>query len=212
MRITGGSNLTSRQRPTAPRPSPSSNRRLEPKHFDTPDEFRAWLEEQHDSASELLVGFMKKTTGKPGITWPEAVDQALCFGWIDGVRRSIDSDRYSIRFTPRKHGSRWSAVNIRRAADLRTRGLMRPAGLKALAARSAARSRTYSYEQREAPRLAEVLAKILKANRKAAAFMETLAPSYQRKIVHWVMTAKSADVRLGRLNQAIAAFEKGRKL
>jgi uncharacterized protein YdeI (YjbR/CyaY-like superfamily) len=185
---------------------------MKPTFFDTPEEFRVWLDEHHDSESELLVGFLKKTTGKRSITWPEAVDQALCFGWIDGVRRSIDSTRYSIRFTPRKPGSRWSAVNIQRAADLEARGVMKAAGLSALATRSESKSRTYSYEQRQAPRLTPLLAKILKANKRAAAFMATLAPSYQRKVVHWVMTAKSADVQLGRLSKAMAAFEGGRKL
>jgi len=183
-----------------------------PTFFATPAAFRTWLERHHSTARELVVGFFKKTTGVPSITWPEAVDQALCFGWIDGVRNTLDADRYSIRFTPRKPGSRWSVVNVRRAADLTARGLMRPAGVTALGARSRATARGYSYELRVAPRLDARFAKVLAGHVKAAAFMATLAPSYQRKVVHWVMSAKSADVQTRRLHQAIASFEKGRKL
>ena len=185
---------------------------MKPTFFQSPEDFRAWLERHHGSAVELLVGFVKVRTGRAGMTWPQAVDQALCYGWIDGVRRSLDSARYAIRFTPRKPGSRWSAVNIRRIVDLKARGLMTPAGLKAFAARTEAKSRTYSYEQSRAPELEAPLARVLTANRKAAAFLKTLAPSYQRKIIHWVMSAKSPEIRLGRLHKAMAAFEKGRKL
>lgn len=185
---------------------------MKPNYFATPDDFRAWLDRHHNSAKELLVGFLKRGTGQPSISWPESVDQALCFGWIDGVRRNIDDDRYSIRFTPRRPGSRWSAVNIRRASELVNKGLMKPAGLKALEARSEAKSKTYSYEQRKATELEASLSRALKANTKAETFMKSLAPSYQRKIVHWVMAAKSADVRLRRLNQAMSTFEKGKKL
>jgi len=102
---------------------------VQPTFFGTAAEFRSWLEEHHDSASEVLVGFYKKGSGRTGITWPEAVDQALCFGWIDGVRRGLDADRYVIRFTPRKPRSTWSAVNIERAQELIDAGLMRPAGV-----------------------------------------------------------------------------------
>jgi uncharacterized protein YdeI (YjbR/CyaY-like superfamily) len=185
---------------------------VDPTYFATPADFRAWLERHHGSAGELLVGFVKKGGKQPSITWPEAVDQALCFGWIDGVRRRIDDERYSVRFTPRKPGSRWSAVNIRRATDLDAKGLLRPPGRQAFAARSEARSRTYSYEQRQTPELDAPLARVLKANKQAAAFLATLPPSYRRKVVHWVMTAKSAEVRLQRLQRAIAAFAKGRRL
>lgn len=146
------------------------------------------------------------------MTWPESVDQALRFGWIDGVRRAIDEESYSIRFTPRKKGSTWSAVNIRRVAELEAQGLMKPAGLKAFKARSDAKSKTYSYERKDEAALAPPLAAKLKANKKAAAFMATMAPSYQRKIIHWVMAAKGEDVRLRRLNQALDAFEQGKTL
>ena len=183
-----------------------------PKFFSTPDKFAAWLEKHHGAAEELLVGFYKRGAERPSMTWPESVDQALRFGWIDGVRRAIDEESYSIRFTPRKQGSTWSAVNIRRVAELEAQGLMRPAGRKAFAAREDAKSKTYSYERKEAAALDASLAAKLKANKKASAFMATLAPSYQRKIVHWVMAAKGEDVRLRRLSQAMAAFEQGEKL
>lgn len=183
-----------------------------PMFFASPEKFAAWLARHHASADELLVGFYKRGSGKPSMTWPESVDQALRFGWIDGVRRSIDEESYTIRFTPRRPGSAWSAVNIKRVAALDARGLMKPAGKKAFAARAEAKSKTYSYEQKKAATLAAPLAAALKANKKAAAFMAALTPSYQRKIVHWVMSAKKEDVRRRRLRQAIAAFEAGKKL
>ena len=185
---------------------------MKPTFFTTPDAFRSWLDRHHQSAKELLVGFHRKGAGRPSITWPESVDQALCFGWIDGVRRRIDDDCYSIRFTPRRLGSRWSAVNMRRANELIAQGLMKPAGKKALEARSEAKSKTYSYEQSRATELETSLTKVLKANPEAETFMGSLAPSYQRKIVHWVMAARSAVVRLRRLRRAMSAFEKGKKL
>jgi len=180
--------------------------------FATSEDFRAWLERHHDTAKELLVGFAKKASGQPSISWQEAVDQGLCFGWIDGIRHRLDDKRYTIRFTPRKAGSRWSAVNIDRAVTLKAKGLMKPAGIAALEARSEAKSRTYSYEQVKAPELDAALAKTLKANRTALAFMKAQAPSYQRKVIHWISTAKSAEVRRARLQRVMDAFEDGRKL
>jgi uncharacterized protein YdeI (YjbR/CyaY-like superfamily) len=185
---------------------------MKPIFFATADDFRAWFEQHHAAATELLVGFVKKSTGRPSLTWPESVDQALCFGWIDGVRRRLDDERYTIRFTPRQPGSRWSAVNIARAAVLQKQGRMRPAGAAAVEARSAAKSRTYSYEQAKEPELAAALQKTLKANTKAAAFFAALPPSYRKKIVHWVMAAKGDDVRVARLQRAIVAFAAGRRL
>src|SRR3954451_10588727 len=125
---------------------------VQPRFFATPAEFRAWLAEHHETETELLVGFHKKGSGRPSITWPESVDEALCFGWIDGVRRRIDDEAYSIRFTPRKAHSMWSAINIKRVAELIEDGLMRPAGLAAFERRSEERSGIYSYEQRKAAR------------------------------------------------------------
>src|SRR5262245_41893754 len=120
----------------------------EPRFFATPDELRAWFTKNADAEKELLVGFYRKGSGRPSITWPESVDQALCFGWIDGVRRGLDDESYTIRFTPRKPRSNWSVVNIRRVQELTEAGLMRPAGLRAFEARTDDRSAVYSYEQR----------------------------------------------------------------
>src|SRR5436305_6711333 len=122
---------------------------MKPLFFATPADWRDWLEEHHERGKEVLVGFHKRGSGKPCMTWPESVDAALCFGWIDGVRRSIDETSYTIRFTPRRPTSTWSAVNIKRVKQLKKTGLMHPAGLKAFAARSARKSGIYSYEQRE---------------------------------------------------------------
>src|SRR5258706_5599461 len=121
-----------------------------PLFFKTPADWRRWLEAHHDREDELLVGFYKRGSGRPSITWPESVDEALCFGWIDGIRRSVDEERYTIRFTPRKRTSTWSSVNIKRVAELTAQGLMQPAGLEAFKARREYRSGIYAYEQRSA--------------------------------------------------------------
>ncbi len=126
---------------------------MEPTFFATPEDFRAWLDAHHDTETELLVGFHKKGSGRPSITWPESVDQALCFGWIDGVRRRIDDDSYSIRFTPRKQRSNWSAINVARVGELTELGRMHPAGLAAFERRSDDRTAIYAYEQRKAAKL-----------------------------------------------------------
>src|SRR5687767_7694707 len=137
--------------------------------FATPADFRRWLEKNHDTQRELLVGFYKKGTGKPSITWPESVDEALCFGWIDGVRRSYGADAYTIRFTPRKPTSIWSAINVAKVAELTKLGKMREAGLRAFAARTAAKTGVYSFERSQAAKLTPKQEKLLRANRKAAA-------------------------------------------
>jgi uncharacterized protein YdeI (YjbR/CyaY-like superfamily) len=123
---------------------------LTPTFFATPQEFRTWLEDNHETATELLVGFHKKGSGKPSITWPESVEEALCFGWIDGVRRSLDHESYTIRFSPRKPNSTWSRVNLEKVEELRRRERMRPAGLRVYEERREAKTGVYSYEQREA--------------------------------------------------------------
>lgn len=185
---------------------------MKPTFFRTAADFRAWLERHHASARELLVGFRKKGTGKPSITWPESVDQALCFGWIDGVRRSIDDESYTIRFTPRTATSRWSAVNIARVEALIALGQMTPAGLAAYAGRREDRTRTYSYEQGEGPVFEPALEKIFRAQRKAWAFFEARSPSYRRKVVHWIASAKRPETRRARLDRAIEAFGRGETL
>jgi uncharacterized protein YdeI (YjbR/CyaY-like superfamily) len=185
---------------------------MKPIFFATAQQFRAWLQRHHEGRTELLVGFRKRSAAEPGITWREAVDQALCFGWIDGVRRRIDADRYAIRFTPRKPGSTWSAVNIERVAELEKAKQMAAAGRAAFARRSAAKSRTYSYERSKEPELDAELAALLRRHREASAFHDALPPSYRRKIVHWIMAAKSAATRATRLQRLIAAYAKGRRL
>jgi uncharacterized protein YdeI (YjbR/CyaY-like superfamily) len=180
--------------------------------FATPDEFRAWLEANHQTENELLVGFYKKGSGKPSMTWPESVDQALCFGWIDGIRRSLSEESYSIRFTPRKQGSTWSAVNIKRAGELIELGLMQPAGLKAFEARREDRSRTYSYEQAEAAGFSDEFGAIFRANPTAWDFFQSQAPSYRRIATHWVVSAKREETRRKRLATLIEDSAAGRRI
>jgi uncharacterized protein YdeI (YjbR/CyaY-like superfamily) len=185
---------------------------MEPIFFETPAEFRAWLEEHHADEAELLVGFHKKGSGRPSMTWPESVDQALCFGWIDGVRRGIDEHSYTIRFTPRKARSTWSVVNVKRAQELVEEGLMRPAGLAAFERRSEDRSGIYAYEQREEAKLDPAAEKEFRANRKAWAFFSDQAPSYRRTAMHWVIRAKKEETRRRRLKTLIEDSAAGRTL
>ena len=181
--------------------------------FPAPSGFRKWLEEHHQTATELLVGYYKKATGKPSITWPESVDEALCFGWIDGVRRTIDDESYSVRFTPRRQRSNWSAVNLERVEELTKLGRMHPAGLRAYEARDPARSASYSFEQREAARkLTPEYERKLKANAKAWAFFQAQAPYYQRTASWYVMSAKKDETRLKRLAKLIEDSARGRRI
>jgi uncharacterized protein YdeI (YjbR/CyaY-like superfamily) len=177
---------------------------VKPTFFATPAAFRKWFEQNHDTAPELLVGFYKKGSGKPSITWPESVDEALCFGWIDGIRRRIDEESYSIRFTPRRARSIWSNVNTKRVAVLTKEGRMHPAGLAAFQKRDAKRSGIYSFEQREkAQRLGAAYKAKLKANKKAWAFFQSQSPYYQRMASLFVMSAKKEETRLRRLEVLI---------
>jgi uncharacterized protein YdeI (YjbR/CyaY-like superfamily) len=185
---------------------------VNPRYFGTPAEWRAWLEEHHTTAPELWVGFHKRGSGRPSITWPESVDQALCFGWIDGVRRRIDDDRYAIRFTPRRKGSSWSNINLRRVEELTRLGLMHPAGHAAHAARSAAKSGIYSYEQRKRARLPAAMTARFKRNRKAWTFFEAQPGWYRRTAVWWVVSAKREDTRERRLETLIADSAAGRTI
>lgn len=181
---------------------------MKPTHFATPALFRAWLEKHHDSATELWVGYYKKASGKPSMTWPESVDQALCFGWIDGIRKSMDADRYMNRFTPRTARSNWSAKNIKRAKELIDLGLMRPAGLKAFEQRAEARSAGYSYEQRHLAALDPEQERQLRRNKKAWAYFQAQPPSYRQTAIWWVTSAKqdqTKDRRLARLIEESAA-------
>jgi uncharacterized protein YdeI (YjbR/CyaY-like superfamily) len=159
----------------------------------------------------LIVGLYKKSSGKPSITWPQAVDEALCFGWIDGVRRTIDDERYEIRFTPRKAGSNWSAVNIQRAKQLVRLGRMQPAGLRAFARRDEAAARS-SYEQRSAPALGDGEEREFRRNEHAWTFFQKQPPSYRRLAVFWVVSAKREETRRSRLATLIDDSAHGRTI
>lgn len=179
--------------------------------FKDQSEFRAWLAENHKKEKELLVGFYKKGSGRLNMTWSQSVDEALCFGWIDGVRRSIDADSYCIRFTPRKTTSIWSAVNIQKVEELTKNGLMQPAGLEAFSHRKEEKSKIYSFE-REAINLEASFEDQFKANEAAWSFFTTQAPSYQKTIIHWIMGAKQEATRISRLEKTIAASEQQKRL
>jgi uncharacterized protein YdeI (YjbR/CyaY-like superfamily) len=182
---------------------------MKPRFFATPAAFRAWLAKHHASAKELVVGFHKRHTGKPSLTWPQSVDEALCFGWIDGVRRRLHDGAYSIRFTPRKPTSTWSAINVARVAELERAGRMTDAGRRAFAARSAEKTGIYSYERATA-KLAPHEARVLAANRAAASYFAAQPPWYRRACTHWIASAKRDETRARRLAQLIADSAAGR--
>lgn len=188
-------------KPAAPPPTP----------FASGSEFRAWLETHHASATELTVAFFLKTSGRGGITYPDALDEALCFGWIDGVRRRLDAERYTIRFTPRKSGSIWSLVNLRHVERLTKAGKMAPAGLAALAARSATKTGVYSFENRPQD-FPSALEKIFRAKKAAWTFWQAQPPGYRRTAIWWVVSAKQETTRERRLTQLIADSAAGRRL
>ena len=182
-----------------------------PLFFASAAAFRQWLEKHHDSASELLVGFHKRATGRPSLSWPESVDEALSFGWIDGVRKRIDDESYSIRFTPRKTHSTWSAINIRRVAELTKLGRMRPAGIAAFERRTDNRSAIYAYENR--PRtLPPEYEKQFRKNRGAWKFFNEQPPGYRRLAIYWVTSAKREETRARRLAQLMDDSAKRRRL
>ena len=181
---------------------------MKPRFFKTPDAFRAWLEKNHARADELLVGLYKRGSGKPSMTWPESVDQALCFGWIDGVRKSLDEDSYAIRFTPRRPRSTWSKVNVGKVGELTEGGLMRPAGLAAFAKRTPERTGIYSAEQADV-QLGEAFERTFRARRRAWKFFAAQPAWYRRTATWWVISAKREPTRLGRLESLIAASDTG---
>jgi uncharacterized protein YdeI (YjbR/CyaY-like superfamily) len=185
---------------------------MEPTFFATPYDFRAWLQEHHETESELLVGFHKKGSARPSITWPESVDQALCFGWIDGVRRRIDDESYSIRFTPRKARSTWSAINVKRVGELTAEGLMRPAGVAAFERRSDDKTAIYAYEQRKAATLDAEQKRRFMADKTAWAWFQAQPPSYRRTATYRVTSAKKAETRQRRLERLIADSGAGRPI
>lgn len=181
---------------------------MTPLFFATQDEFRQWLETNHDKESALIVGFYKVNSGKPSMTWSESVDQALCFGWIDGVKHSLDQDSYQIRFTPRKKNSIWSAVNIKKVEGLIEKGLMRNAGLVSFNHRTEDKSKIYSFENEEV-KFSPELEAIFKSNIAAWDYFQSLAPTYRKPSSNWVMSAKQEATRLKRLHELIADSEKG---
>lgn len=183
---------------------------MAPTFFETPEAFRAWLEENHETAIELSVGFRKKVTGQASITWPQAVDQALCFGWIDGVRHSIDEDSYRIRFTPRRPKGIWSQMNIRRIEELQALGLVHPAGLAAFEA-GKGRTNEYSHE-RGAQVFTEAETAKFQANAPAWANFQAFPPSYRKVAIHRVVSAKGAETRARRMTILIDACADGVKL
>ena len=182
---------------------------MEPTFFESPEGFRAWLAANHDTADEVFVGIHKVGSGRRSLTWRQAVDQALCFGWIDSVSRSLDTTRYALRFTPRRKGSNWSAVNIKRVGELREAGLMQPAGIAAFEARETLKSAVYAHER---PRIAldDEAEAAFRANAAAWDWFGAQAPSYRRAAIHWVVSAKRADTRSRRLASLIADSDAGR--
>jgi uncharacterized protein YdeI (YjbR/CyaY-like superfamily) len=180
-------------------------------YFPSPADFRRWLEKHHATEKALWVGYYKKGSGEPSLTWPESVDEALAVGWIDGIRKSVDDTRYKIRFTPRKPGSVWSSVNIKRVAELSKEGRMKPAGQKAFEARKENRSGIYAYEQR-GEELPEPYAGRFRENPAAWDFYQALPPGYRKTINWWVVSAKQEETRLKRLEKLIAESAAGRRL
>ncbi|HWC29943.1 MAG TPA: YdeI/OmpD-associated family protein [Dehalococcoidia bacterium] len=179
---------------------------MEVRFFESAAEFRAWLAENHDSDGELWLGIYKKASGKPSITYREALDECLCFGWIDGVRHAMDADHFAQRFTRRRPRSNWSAVNIKRVQELLAEGRMQPPGIEAFEARDR-RDPQYSYENR--PALSAEYEARLKQRRKAWEFFEAQSPWYRRTVSHWVMSAKREETRLKRLDQLADDSEAG---
>jgi uncharacterized protein YdeI (YjbR/CyaY-like superfamily) len=185
---------------------------IKPQFFATPEDFRAWLAENHDTAGELWVGFYKVSTGRPSINWPQSVDEALCVGWIDGIRKRVDDHSYVIRFTPRRPTSIWSAVNIRRMAELIAAGRVLPAGLAAFGRRSKAKSGTYSYEQRGKAMLDRASKRLFRADAAAWKHFQAQAPGYRQIAVWWVVSAKKEETRQRRLAALIEACARGRRI
>lgn len=179
---------------------------MTPTFFATQKEFRKWLEKNHKKETEILVGFYKVDSNIPSMTWSQSVDQALCFGWIDGVRKSIDKNSYQIRFTQRKKTSIWSAVNIQKIEDLTKQGLMQPAGLASFENRTENKSKIYAFENEEV-KFSPELEKQFKANKIAWDYFQSLAPSYKKPSSNWVMNAKQETTRQKRLNELIADSE-----
>lgn len=184
---------------------------MKPKFFKSQNDFRNWLEKNHDKKDELLVGFYKVGSGRLSMKWGESVDQALCFGWIDGVRKSLGDDAYTIRFTPRRPNSIWSAININKIKELTDGELMHPAGIAAFEKRDEKKSAIYAYEN-EAKQLSEEFLNKIRRNKKAWKYLETQPPWYKRLATHYVMSAKQEKTRANRLEKLIGACASGTRL
>ncbi|WP_259015694.1 YdeI/OmpD-associated family protein [Emticicia fluvialis] len=185
---------------------------MEIKFFAHELDFREWLEENHEKESELIVGFYKVDSGKPSLTWSESVDQALCFGWIDGVRRSVNHESYCIRFTPRKPGSNWSTVNINKMEEMIPKGLVKSAGLKAYHKRKEHKSNVYTYEQAEETFFTAEMEIIFQQNPPAWAFFQNQPPYYKKLMTRWVVSAKQKVTQSSRLEKLINACAKNERL
>lgn len=184
---------------------------MKPVFFESPAALRKWLAKNHKSADELWVGMYKKHTGKPSITWPQVVDEVLCFGWIDGIRKSIDADSYTNRITPRRKGSHWSAVNLKRVLELQAEGRMTPAGMKAYEERDPAKSQQYSSEQ-QGVALPATLEARFKKNKQAWTFFNQQPPGYRKTILWWVVSAKREDTQIKRLQRLIEVSAAGARV
>jgi uncharacterized protein YdeI (YjbR/CyaY-like superfamily) len=180
--------------------------KLTPVFFSDQNEFRKWLEKNHRTEAELLVGYYKIASGRPSMTWSQSVDQAICFGWIDGIRRSIDTERYCIRFTPRKPTSIWSKINIGKVEVLTKQGLMYQSGLDAFDKRKMSKSGIYSFEN-EPAEFAGSFEEMFKLNRKAWDFFNLQAPSYRKTIIRWIMSARQEKTKMIRLVKTITESE-----
>lgn len=185
---------------------------MNPIFFVKPSDFRDWLEEHHATADELWVGFYRKSAGIEGITWSQAVDEALCYGWIDGVRHRIDDQRYTNRFTPRRRGSNWSLVNVRKVEVLTREGRMRPPGLRAYEDRDPARTGVYLFEQQQNPQLDASAEETFRANAAAWEFFQAQPPGYKRLALWSVVSAKREETRLRRLKKLIEESAAGRRV
>ncbi len=182
-----------------------------PRFFPTQDDFREWLQQNHDKKTELIVGFYKKDSGKPSMIWSESVDQALCFGWIDGVRKRLDDEAYTIRFTPRRSNSIWSAINIKKMEVLSKNGLIRPSGAAAFKKRQSRKSAIYSYEKKPA-KFSLAMEKRFRENKEAWSFFKQQPDGYRRLCSHFVMSAKQENTRTRRLEKLILASEAEKRI
>ncbi len=181
---------------------------MTPTFFATQTDFRQWLLQNHEIETSLVVGFYKVGSKRPSMSWSQSVDEALCFGWIDGVRKSIDGESYQIRFSQRKATSIWSAVNIKKISELIAKNLMQPAGLASFKKRKESRSKVYSFEQ-DRVRFSKSFQETFRANKKAWDYFDLLAPSYKKVSIHWVMSAKQEVTKLKRLVILIRDSENG---